>query len=296
MRPIVATASILAVLAGAPGLAAAQMNGPGTPPGPSSMSNPDMMPGQNMGAGPGMMPSNGTGGAMSMAGPNGGPPPGMAYRPNGPGPSGEYHSLYRSAERRDANQQDRKFVEEAGSAGLAEIAAGNLAMRRAATPAVSEFGRWMITDHTEMGDMLDYRAEHAGVTPPSRMSDKDRSMIDRLERFNGAEFDLHYLADQVEAHKQAVELFKQEAQSGENPGLRGFAQHMEKMITQHLAEAQELQSTPESATAHSARVSTEQPAMPDAKKASPGLQAGTTPAVRKSLNESGAARVEKEGK
>ena len=261
MRPIVATASMLAVLAGAPGLAAAQTNGPGTPPGPSSMPNPDQMQDQGMARGPGTMQHEG------------------------------------AAERREAaNQTDRKFVEEAGSAGLAEVAAGHLAMRRAATPAVSEFGRWMVTDHTEMGDMLDNRAERAGLTPPSRMSEKDRAAIDRLERYNGADFDLHYLADQVDAHKQAMELFKQEAQSGENPGLRGFAQHMQKMITEHLAEAQELQSVPESGTAHAAHVSAATPPMPDAKSPPKNLQAGTSPAVRNNLNASGAARIEKEGK
>jgi putative membrane protein len=258
MRPIVATASMLALLAGAPGLATAQTNGPGTPPGPSSMPN---------------MAAPGTGGSS----------PEMTYGQSGP-------------ERREANQQDRKFVEAAGSAGLAEVTAGHLAMRRAANPAVSEFGRWMVTDHTEMGDMLGYRAERAGLTPPSRMSEKDRAAIDRLERYNGTEFDLHYLADQVEGHKQAMELFKQEGQSGGNPGLRAFAQHMEKMITEHLAEAQELQGAPESGTAHSAQVSTPPAPMPGAKNPPSDLQAGTTPEVRNNLNAGAAERVQKEGK
>jgi putative membrane protein len=274
MRPIVATASLLAVLAGTPGVAAAQ-NGPGMPPGPSSMPNPDMMPGQDMSPGPGH-----------------GQPPGMAYEP---GPGGEHQGVSRM-ERREANQQDRKFVAEAGSAGLAEVAAGHLAMRRAATPAVGEFGRWMVTDHTEMGDMLGYRAQRAGLTPPSQMSEKDRAAIGRLDRYNGAEFDMRYLADQVEGHKQALELFKEEAQSGENPGLRGFAQHMQRVITEHLAEAQELQGAPESGTAHSAQVSAAPPPMPDAKSAPPNLHAGTSPALRNDLNATGAAQIKKEGK
>ncbi|MBV9757519.1 MAG: hypothetical protein JO047_10730, partial [Alphaproteobacteria bacterium] len=59
MRPIVATASMLAVLAGAPGLAAAQTNGPGTPPGPSSMPNPDQMQDQGMARAPGTMQHDG---------------------------------------------------------------------------------------------------------------------------------------------------------------------------------------------------------------------------------------------
>jgi len=207
-----------------------------------------------------------------------------------PGPGG-------SAPRGQVNDQDRQFVEKAAGAGLAEVAAGNLAQHSATGLAVREFGRWMVTDHTEMGEMLAHRAEHAGISMPSQISQKDRAALDKLQLFHDAEFDGHYLADQLDAHKQAMELFKQEAQSGENPWLRSFAQHMQPMLTQHLAEVQELMSAPEASTARSAEVTVPQAApMTNAQAPGPKLQEGTTPEVRHSLNQEGARRTETEGK
>jgi putative membrane protein len=249
MRHVFASASVLALLVAAPGLALAQPN-----------SGP---PGQNMI------------GQHGAPGPNSG----------------------RATMRPPVNDQDRQFVERAASAGLAEVEAGNLALHRAASTAVREFGRWMVTDHTEMGEMLAHRAEHAGLSAPNKMNEKDRAAIDALQQFHDADFDVHYLADQLDAHKQAMELFKQEAQSGEDPWLRSFAQHMQKMLMQHLAQVEELKSTPESSTARSAEVTVPPAApMPDAKSASPDLHEGTTPEVRHSLNEEGARRTETEGK
>lgn len=299
MRHALATASMLALLAAAPVAAFAQPNGPpgqrmGPGPNqypmgnPNSMENPNMMSGQGGMPGPGMMEPGRMSGPGGMAGPN------MMSGPQGmAGPGGMSERRY--GMRGPINDQDRKFIEEAASAGLAEVQAGHLAMQRGETTAVREFGRWMATDHTEMGEMLAHQAERAGLMAPSQMNAKDRDNLEQLKRYTGAEFDHRYLMDQVDAHKQAMELFKQEAQSGQSPPLRWFAHHMEAMLTEHLAEAQELRGVPESVAAHSAHARTPEP-MAEAVKAPPKLQEGTTPGVRQSLNKEGAQRVEKEGK
>jgi len=246
MRNVLATASMLAILAAAP--AVAQQN---TPPGPNAMPDSDK---------------------MSMPERNAGMP-------------------------QEVNEQDRKFVEKAGSAGLAEVAAGEMALKSGADPAVREFGRWMMTDHTAMGDMLAKRAERAGLSVPNKLDPTDQKMLDQLGGMHGGEFDMHYVAHQLEAHKQALELFKQEADSGANPELKMFARNSRRMIEQHLAEIHDLQSLPQSSTARSADVTSPAAApMRDPKAASPNLQSGTTPAARRNLNAEGAQQIEKEGK
>jgi putative membrane protein len=305
MRNVLTTASMLAMLAAAPALAQTNF-----PPGPSSMPSPDMMSGSNTMSGPGqmggrgMMPGPGPMGPRAMLGPNGpnmmGGPGGMPG-PNAMGPRGMYGPNTGYDQSRGmypaASGQDREFVEMAASAGLAEVAAGNLAMRRAEATAVREFGRWMVTDHSEMNDMLTRHAEQAGVAVPTRATFEDEQMVNGLRQFTGPEFDLRFIAAQTEAHKKAIELFKREAQSGDNPALRWFAQHHQRMLTQHLAQAEELRGAPESSTARSAQV-TSPPAAPmtDPKAVSPKLHEGTTPALRHSLNEEGAQRIEREGK
>jgi len=191
------------------------------------------------------------------------------------------------------NAQDQKFVEKAGSAGKAEVAAGDLALKHAVDPAVREFGRWMATDHTAMGEMLAKHAEAAGLSVPASVDPKDQATLADLQKLTGPEFDLHYLRAQFEAHKQALELFKEEADSGQNAGLKMLAQHARPMLEQHLAEVQELQSTPQSSTSRSAQVNSPPAApMQDPKAAKPALQNGPST----SRNKEGAQRIEKEGK
>jgi putative membrane protein len=256
MPCVFARVSMLVLLAATPGLAVAQTDKPQDQNSTGSSAVPDMKGGQK--------PDSGSQGNRG--------------------------------EGQQANDQDRKFLEQAGSAGLAEVQAGNLALHRAAGQAVREFGRWMITDHTAMGDMLTHHAEQAGLNAPSGMSEKDSAALNALQQFQGAEFDVHYIAAQVEAHKQAMELFKQEAQSGENPDLKSFAQRAEPMLTQHLAQAEELAKAPESSTARSSAVTTPPAApMTDPKTANPALQSAD-PAKRKSMNQEGARKIETEGK
>jgi putative membrane protein len=264
MRQFMTTAAVLALLAGAPALALAQPAGPegGQMSGSSNM-GPNGQPGAFLGE------------RQPMAAP--------------------YRGYGREREMRGrANEQDRRFVAEATSAGLAEVAAGHLALNRAAEPAVAEFGRWMITDHTELGDTLRHDAERAGILVPQGMAGKQREMLDRLRRYNGAEFDMNYINDQIEAHEQALGLFQREAQYGGNPLLRWFAHHSHWILEQHLAEAQALRSTPQASTARAAHMAGAPMApMPNARRASPGLQAGTSPALRHELNKEGAKKIEK---
>ena len=266
MRHLTTTVALLGLLA-APALALAQPAGPEG----SQM-------GGNMGW-PGMAPPGQPGALLGERQPMQGRYEGFA------GERG-------MAER--ASAQDRRFVAEVTSAGLAEIAAGHLALERASQPAVAEFGRWMVTDHTELNDTLADDAHRAGIFVPQQMGEQQREKLDGLRRHTGAEFDMHYLLDQVEAHERALGLFEREAQYGENPMLRWFAHHSRWILQQHLAEAQALRSVPESSTSRGVHVtSTPMAPMPDAHRARPNLQAGTTPAVRHELNKEGAKVIQK---
>jgi putative membrane protein len=139
------------------------------------------------------------------------------------------------------SSQDRTFVQTAAQSNLAEIQAGQLAETRGATPAVREFGRWMVTDHTSMNNMLRTIAEHEGVTMPTSPNPTQMQQATQLQSAHGQAFDRAYISAQVLDHEQALAAFRQETSAGQNMPLKKLAQTGVPVMEQHLTEARELQ-------------------------------------------------------
>jgi putative membrane protein len=64
--------------------------------------------------------------------------------------------------------------------------------------------------------------------------------VDELGKLNGAEFNEEYIDDQVEAHEDAVDLFKRYATEGENADLKAWAAKTLPALEHHYKMAQDL--------------------------------------------------------
>jgi putative membrane protein len=129
-----------------------------------------------------------------------------------------------SAARTDAlSRADRKFVEEAAQAGMAEVEHGNLAAQRATNPQVKQYAQRMVQDHTKSNDELKTIASARGITPPTAMDRKHHRAMEKLGKANGAEFDREYMKHMVDDHKKTVSLFEKQAKSGKDGDLKSFA-------------------------------------------------------------------------
>jgi putative membrane protein len=139
-----------------------------------------------------------------------------------------------------ANAQDVLFVNDAARSNLAEITEGNLALQRSPELAVSEFGRWMVTDHTAQSAMLANAAAQAGVPVPTALDPSHQAEVAKLSQLSGTTFDRAYLAEQVTDHQTTLALLQQEVANGQDPGLVNVAQKAIPMVQAHLEEAQVL--------------------------------------------------------
>lgn len=166
--------------------------------------------------------------------------PSFAQSPSPP-PQGDTGGAQAQAQ---VNQQDRDFLREAGMGGRAEIEMGRLAMKNAADPAIQEFGRWMVTDHTAIDEALSRLAARLGVPPAEAIDRSDQATKERLQALSGAAFDREYIQLQVKDHQQAIALFEHEVRAGEEPVLKAVVQRAIPMIRQHLDEAEELAKLP----------------------------------------------------
>lgn len=143
---------------------------------------------------------------------------------------------------------DRTFAAQAARDGAAEVALGRLAAAQAQSQAVKTFGQRMVDDHTRAGEELKAAARADGIELPAEAS--PRSAADaRLASLRGAEFDDAYVRHMVQAHDEAVELFRREARDGDQPNLRAFAGKTLPTLEEHLRMARALQAAgPEAKT------------------------------------------------
>lgn len=140
------------------------------------------------------------------------------------------------------SSQDKTFLTKAASGSRAEVQLGRLAERKAANPAVKEFGRWMATDHRLANKRLMAIGRTLGQPVQPRLSQKDAALKDRLQGLSGTQFDRQYMQAMVQDHRKDIEAFQQEEQNGQARPLKAFARNMLPVLKQHLKEAQQLSS------------------------------------------------------
>jgi len=99
---------------------------------------------------------------------------------------------------------DRDFVNDLAIDGMAEVELGRLAVERAASPDVKNFGQMMIDDHTKAGDKLKAVASKHNITVPMALDNKHVDMKNDLAKANGAEFDRKYMDQMVKGHEEVV--------------------------------------------------------------------------------------------
>ena len=136
------------------------------------------------------------------------------------------------------------FVDQASAKGLAEIETAKLALDKSQSEDVRTFAQKMIDDHTQANQKL---AELAGQHDDLEISDNatlmDMAKATILKFREGDNFDKAYANNQVVAHEQTIELFREYIQNGENAELKQFAEQTLPKLEQHLKHAQELAST-----------------------------------------------------
>ena len=139
-----------------------------------------------------------------------------------------------------AAQDADDFVENASAKGVSEVEAGKLAEEKGTSADVKAFAQMMVKDHTAANQELKAiaRAKNLEVSDDAQLLDKAKAMI--LELRGASSFDRAYANNQVKAHEATIELFKEQAASGEDPELKAFAEKMLPALDKHLEHAKEL--------------------------------------------------------
>jgi putative membrane protein len=135
------------------------------------------------------------------------------------------------------------FVEAAATSDMYEVEAGKIAQERGQTAPVKSFGAKMVTAHTETTNKLKaaLASTHPDIAPPAHLDDRRQGMIDELRGAKDTDFDARYIAQQVDAHKEALILMKGYAKDGDTPTIKKFAANTAAAVQMHLNMAEKIQ-------------------------------------------------------
>ena len=137
-------------------------------------------------------------------------------------------------EKTQAGHTDQTFVQMASNGGVAEVKLGQLAMERAASPEVKQFGERMVTDHTKANQELATIAQAKNIPIAPELDPQHRTMAAKLATLQGASFDQEYLQGQVADHEQTIALFTTQIKQGQDADLKAFASKTLPTLQEHL--------------------------------------------------------------
>jgi putative membrane protein len=142
----------------------------------------------------------------------------------------------------DVPQATTDFVDKVAVANKFEIDTSQLALKYGKSADVKTFAQQMIDDHTKAGEDFKASLAEANIEAPKDALDVvHTAKYAKLRLFtteNG--FDAAYVDEQLQAHKDAVDLFKQYSADGPTPAVKAFAAKTLPTLEHHLMMVQEL--------------------------------------------------------
>jgi putative membrane protein len=147
-------------------------------------------------------------------------------------------SLTFAADKSDKIDAD-DFVDEVSAKGIAEVESAKLALEKSTSTDIKAFARKMITDHSATN------VELAGIASRKKLDIADDAELGAkakefiLKHRDGESFDEAYADNQVEAHKDTIELFQRAAVS-DDADIAAFAKKTLPTLEHHLKQAKEL--------------------------------------------------------
>lgn len=132
---------------------------------------------------------------------------------------------------------DARFVQQAGEDNIAGMQMGKLAAQ-SQNSQIQQLGKEMESTHRQANQQLQSIAQSQGYQLPQSVGAQRRQQLQQLQMLSGAQFDQRFAETALKDHAQAVQLFQKEAQQGQEPQLKQFAQTMLPTVQQHLQSAQ----------------------------------------------------------
>jgi putative membrane protein len=127
----------------------------------------------------------------------------------------------------------QQFADTIVGSDMFEIQSGKLAEAMGSTPAVKDFGKMLVTDHTKSSTMFKAAAKKTSpvVSLPMILPADLKSKMDALKAAKGADFDKLFVSQQTEGHQNALKAY---SSGGDQASLKEFATTATPVVQGHL--------------------------------------------------------------
>jgi putative membrane protein len=140
----------------------------------------------------------------------------------------------------DVVPADRTFALEAAKGGLAEVELGKVAVEKASSPDVKQFGQRMIDDHGKASEELKTWASGKNLSLPTELDAKSQATKDRLSKLSGPAFDRAYISDMVRDHNKDVADFQRAEKTCKDADLKAWVQKTLPTLQEHQKMARDI--------------------------------------------------------
>jgi putative membrane protein len=137
----------------------------------------------------------------------------------------------------EMNVSDILFAREAARGGRTEVDFGELVKNKAKSGPARDFANLMVEDHTKANQELMGIIDKHKVVLPKELDPEHKAARSRLEKLEGRDLELAYLALQVADHQKTALLLTWEIGSGQNAALKAFAEKTLPVVLGHLEKA-----------------------------------------------------------
>jgi putative membrane protein len=146
-------------------------------------------------------------------------------------------------------ESDYGFAQKAAQENMAEVKLGRLAEQKGTTPAVRDFGRRMVQDHSKNDAELKELASRENLPLPTQIKESDESTYEHLSTLSGKAFDRAYSRAIVQDHMKDLAEFQGEAKDAQNQAIKDYAVQTVPVLQSHLDEARQMEEAVQSEAA-----------------------------------------------
>jgi putative membrane protein len=134
-----------------------------------------------------------------------------------------------------ANTQDKLFARQAALGGRAEVELSKKAQQKASADPVRSFAKRMVEDHGKSNDRLMKLARGVKAEIPQELDSEQKALASELDKKSaGKDYDLAYLAAQIQNHQRTANLLQYQLSFGQNEPLRKYAADSLPVVLEHL--------------------------------------------------------------
>lgn len=137
-----------------------------------------------------------------------------------------------------ASNADQKFADYAVNNGMLEVAMAEEAASKSTNRDVKALANRIIQYHSKVDPQLTQLSQKEGFQVPTTMDTNEENKLQNFSKLNGPKFDSAYIGYEINDNKADIKEFTNEANAGNDPGLKAFASQKVPQLQQHLSMAE----------------------------------------------------------